>query len=122
MATHMEKLDGLQPHFKKKALLIIKGMETHGWSIQVIFGSRTKAQNDALGSNASKTSKHLRGLAVDIIDTKIGYNIKYKDFGHAFCRNLEQLCKEHNAYWGGNFVRTNPKNRWDPCHFQDTRY
>ena len=28
-------------------------------------------------SNASKTSKHLPGLAVDIIDTKVGYNIKY---------------------------------------------
>ena len=28
-------------------------------------------------SNASKTSKHLPGLTVDIIDTKVGYNIKY---------------------------------------------
>lgn len=118
VALHMDRLNGLQPAFKKKALEVISGMEKCGWNISIVFGKRTKAQNDALGKNASKASLHLIGKAVDIIDTTVQYNIAYKNFAHPFCKDLEQLCIKHGVYWGGNFVRKNPKYRWDPCHFQ----
>lgn len=83
-------------------------MEKAGWPISIVYGFRTKAQNDALGKNASKTSKHLLGLAVDIIDTTVGYNIA---FSHPFCKDLERFCINYGLYWGGNFVRTNSRNR-----------
>jgi len=118
MAQGMEKLNGLQPAFKEKAIAVINDMEKLGWHIRVIFGTRTKAQNDALGKNASKHSKHLRGLAVDIVDTKTYWNISYGNFNHPFCKDLERLCVKHGVYWGGNFIRKNPKYRWDPCHFE----
>jgi len=119
MALHIERLNRLQPAFKKKAIAVIEDMEKLGWHISIVYGFRTKKQNDALGKNASKTSRHLLGLAVDIIDIKVGYNIAYKHFSHPFCKDLERLCIKHNVYWGGNFVRKNPKYRWDPCHFQE---
>lgn len=121
MARHMDKLNRLNPIFKKKAIAVIQDMEKAGWHISVVYGFRTKAQNDALGKNASKTSKHLLGLAVDIIDTTVGYNIAFKNFSHPFCKDLERICLKYGLYWGGNFVRTNPRNRWDPCHFQYKR-
>ena len=121
MALHMEKLNRLQPAFKKKAIAVIQDMEKSGWHIQVVFGFRTKAQNNALGRNASRSSKHLLGLAVDIIDTKVQWHIQRGNFGHPFCKDMDRICKKHNVYWGGNFIRTNSNNRWDPCHFQATR-
>lgn len=76
MAVGIEKLIGLDPRFKKKAEKIISEMEKKGWKIRIVWGKRTHKENEALVKKgvASRTSKHLVGKAVDMIDRNVGYS------------------------------------------------
>lgn len=51
-------------------------MENRGWNIRIVWGQRTKEENEVLVKKgvASRTSKHLSGEAVDLIDRKVGYS------------------------------------------------
>ncbi len=112
MAIGMEKLIGLEPIFKRKVKNVVIGMENRGWNIRIVWGKRTKKENDELVTKgvASKTSKHLPGKAVDLIDRKVGYSINRN---HPYYKNLAELSKKEGLIWGGNFTQ-----RWDPCHIE----
>ena len=112
MAIGMEKMVGLDPIFKKKAEKIVKEMEKRGWKIRIVWGKRTKAENDALVAKgmASKTSKHLNGKGLDLIDRVVGYT---DNKSHKFYKDLKELAKQESLVWGGEF-----NQRWDPCHIE----
>lgn len=105
-----EKLDSLDPEFREKALEVIRIMHGKGYKLRVLWGRRTKRENDALGKNASKNSLHLEGKAVDLIN-RIDPYPKNKD--HPYYRDLKEATDCVGVKWGGDF-----KSRWDPTHFE----
>ncbi len=48
MAIGMNKLIGLDLRFKKKVKIIVTEMENRGWCIRIVWGKRTKKENDVL--------------------------------------------------------------------------
>lgn len=112
MAGDHHKLNDLDPEFKSKVLKIIKELEADGYSLRVVWGRRTQEENDKLVKKgmASKTSKHLHGKGVDLINRKIGYSTK-KD--EPYYKKLEELAAKYGLIWGGNF-----SSRWDPNHLE----
>ncbi len=112
MAVGMEKLIGLDPGFKKKVEKIVLEMENRGWRIRIVWGGRTKKENDILVKKgvASRISQHLFGKAVDLIDRTVGYT---ENRSHKFYQDLSELAKKEDVIWGGDFVA-----RWDPCHIE----
>lgn len=93
MAIGMNKLIGLDPIFKRKVKIIVREMEKRGWRIRIVWGKRSKVENDILVNKgvASRTSKHLSGKAVDLIDRKVGYSIKKN---HQYYKDLSILAKK----------------------------
>ena len=112
MAIGMEKMVGLNPIFRKKAGNVVTEMEKRGWKIRIVWGKRTKQENDELVAKgmASRTSQHLHGKGLDLIDRIVGYT---NNKSHKFYKDLEELAKKEGLVWGGNF-----KSRWDPCHIE----
>lgn len=112
MATDMHKLNGLDATFQAKVLAVVSEMEKLGWHIRIVWGLRTKAENDALVSQgvASPTSKHLDGKAVDMIDTRVGYDNSPQ---HKYYQDLGRIAKKYGLVWGGDWI-----SRWDPCHIE----
>ena len=112
MAIGMEKMNGLNPAFKKKAMNVVKEMEKRGWKIRIVWGKRTKEENDVLVAKgkASRTSLHLEGKGLDLIDRVVGYT---NNKSHKFYKDLEELAKKEGLVWCGSFTQ-----RWDPCHIE----
>jgi len=112
MATDEFKLSDLDSQFKSKVIKIIRVLESEGYSLRVIWGKRTKEENDKLikMGHASENSKHLDGKAVDLINRKIGYS---ENRNEPYYKRLEELAIEYNLIWGGNF-----RHRWDPNHLE----
>lgn len=108
-----EKLSTLNADFRIKAGMAVDKMRALGWHLRIVWGRRTKSENDALVAKgiASKTSKHLDGLAVDMIDTRVGYS---NDRKHQYYLDLKSICDEIGLTWGGSF-----STRWDPTHFEE---
>lgn len=88
-------------------------MEKRGWRIRIVWGKRTKYQNDALvrTGKASPHSKHLVGKACDLAERTLGNAMK--EHNHKFYKDLSELAKQEGLIWGGDF-----KSRWDPCHIE----
>ena len=112
MPVGMEKLQGLNFAFSEKIRKVVADMEFKGWNIRVVWGKRTPQENMALVRKgyASRNSKHLTGLAVDLIDRNTGYS---NDRNHKYYKDLENIAKKHGLIWGGDF-----SGRWDPCHVE----
>jgi RHS repeat-associated protein len=108
-----EKLDTLDKDFKTKADQVVDKMIEKGWDMRVVWGKRTKAENDELVKQglASQTSKHLDGKAVDLINRKNPYPDDHDD---PYYNDLSETCSEVGVTWGGNF-----NSRWDPTHFEE---
>lgn len=111
----LEKLDGLNPEFRKKAKEVIDLLIEKKWPVRIVWGKRTKAQNDKLVKQgvASKNSRHLHCEALDIIYNKSSEAYS-KDPNHPYYLDLRDAVKKvRGLRWGGNF-----KKRWDPTHFE----
>jgi len=112
VASDMYKLSGLNPGFQVKVRAVVSNMEKRGWRIRIVWGKRTKSENDSLVKKgfASRTSKHLSGKAVDLIDRSVGYS---SNKGHQYYKDLKDLANKEGLIWGGSFTQ-----RWDPCHIE----
>ena len=112
MAIGIEKMVGLNPAFKKKADKVVKEMEKRSWRIRIVWGKRSHKENEELVKKgmASRTSKHLVGKGLDLIDRTVGYT---ENKSHKFYKDLAELAKQEGLIWGGDF-----KQRWDPCHIE----
>ena len=108
----VEKLDGLDAEFRKKAKKVVDAMQAKGWKLKILWGKRTKEENDKLveAGTASKTSKHLSGKAVDLINRLDPYPA---DKNHQYYKDMKEAVKAAELTWGGDF-----KSRWDPTHFE----
>jgi hypothetical protein len=101
------------PDFREHARSVVTEMVNKGWDVRVLWGRRTKEENDVLvgRGTASATSKHLTGEAVDLIYRADPYP---NDRNHPYYRDLEKEVKKRGLIWGGDF-----KSRWDPTHFEN---
>lgn len=115
MPLDIHKLNSLNPAFRIKIKRIVFELENRGWSIRIIWGKRTKQENDKLVQKgfASRRSKHLTGNAVDLIDRFVGYS---NNKNHPFYKDMKELAEKEDLQWRDNFIET-----WDPCHIE-SRY
>jgi hypothetical protein len=109
----LDKLDTLDPAFKAKAEKLIEKMQEKGWDMRVVWGRRTQEENDALVEKglASKTSKHLEGKGMDLINRADPYP---DDHDNQYYKDMEAVAKEVGLTWGGDF-----STRWDPTHVEE---
>ncbi|GIX22094.1 MAG: hypothetical protein KatS3mg121_0877 [Gammaproteobacteria bacterium] len=108
----IDKLDGLSDKLKPKAESVLKELSEKGYKLRVVWGKRTKAENDALVKEglASKTSKHLTGDAMGFVNRKLGYDVEK---GSDYLKNLKTAADNAGVIWGGDF-----ESRWDPNHIE----
>ena len=136
MAIDQRNLAGLDPAFRLKIERILKDLETFlGHRAYVASGRRTEEQQRKLveaGRSKTLRSKHLKGLAADIVPVGLGWNAP-----RDFWLKLGYLAYREGLRWGGEFgipkgallerlradVRakrwnTQAKLGWDPSHLE----
>lgn len=99
-------LEGLKPEFRAKVENILRKLQAKGWQPKVAEGLRTvEQQKEKVRKGYSKTlkSKHLDGLAADIIDKRYGWGKEAADTNFQFWKDLGECAKNEGVTWGGNF-------------------
>jgi hypothetical protein len=107
-----DKLNTLDPKFREKAEQLVDKLQEMGWKLRIVWGRRTQEENDELVAQgvASRTSKHLEGKGLDIINRDDPYP---NDRNNQFYKDVEAIAKELGLTWGGDF-----STRWDPTHVE----
>jgi RHS repeat-associated protein len=112
-----DKLDTLDPTFKGPATRVVDRMVAEGYNTRVVWGRRTPEENEVLVEKglASPTSKHLDGLAVDLINRADPYP---NDPQNSYYLDLRDAVKAEGLIWGGYCWGNCTTTRWDPTHFE----
>jgi len=129
-------LAGLQPELRVKVERILTDMERYlGYRAYVASGRRTEEQQRKLveaGRSKTLRSKHLKGLAADIVPVELGWHAP-----RDFWLKLGYLAYREGLRWGGEFGvpkgpllerlradvkakrwNTQAKLGWDPSHLE----
>jgi peptidoglycan LD-endopeptidase CwlK len=96
----------IHPELQAKVKIILAGLEAKGWQPRVAEGCRTLDQQKEkvrLGYSKTLNSKHLRGLAVDIIDKRYGWHGPAAKLSFQFWKDYGTLCKAQGLTWGGDW-------------------
>lgn len=96
------KLAELDPQFRPKAAAVLADLKGKGWNVFIAEGRRTitqQAQKVAAGFSHTMKSKHIDGLAADIVPHPYGWNIplakKIRYIAH-----MRSTCKAHGLVSG----------------------
>ena len=103
---HQGKIQGLQPEFRQKVEVVLNKLKQKGWQPTVAEGLRTKKeQTEKVKQHRSQTmdSKHLMGLAADIVDHRYGWGDKASDTKYQFWKDLGEIAKSEGLEWGGDW-------------------
>jgi len=111
-------LSRLQGVDKRLVDVVKRAIEITEVDFGVTEGLRTKERQEQLvaeGKSQTMNSKHLRGMAVDVVayvDGKVTWD---KDYYHTIAKAFKQAAKELNVSirWGGDF-----KSCFDGPHFE----
>lgn len=111
-------LSRLQGVDKRLVDVVKRAIEITEVDFGVTEGIRTKERQEQLvaeGKSQTMNSKHLRGMAVDVVayvDGKVTWD---KDYYHIIAKAFKQAAKELNVpiRWGGDF-----KSFFDGPHFE----
>jgi len=112
-------MEGLDSMFSQKVSQILQKLTEKGWKPRVAEGLRTiEQQQEKIDLNRSSlkdpnNSKHVQGLAVDIIDSRYGWSGKASDLNFQFWQDLGEAAQEVGCIWGGNW-----KSFKDVAHVQ----
>jgi hypothetical protein len=101
--TVEDKIAGLSPAVRARARAIIEELNAAGWQAFVAEGRRTwEQQKEKVAKGYSKTmhSKHLTGLAADIVDRRYLWE---KVCPKRFWLELGSAAVRHGLRWGGSF-------------------
>ena len=101
-------LDGLEPEFESRVINILKILTEKGWRPRVAEGLRDlEQQKEKVRKGYSKTlnSKHLKGLAADIIDSRYGWGGEASDLDFEFWLDLGEAAKSQGLIWGGDWKK-----------------
>ena len=113
-------LDGLAPMFVGKVKQVLSRLAEKGWRPRVAEGLRSVEQqqekiNQGRSSlNDPRTSKHVQGIAVDIIDSRYGWGGPAADLDFEFWNDLGEAAREVGLVWGGDW-----KSFRDVAHVED---
>ena len=106
----MRNLEGLDPSFSQKVVNILSTLQSQGWQPRVAEGLRTLEQQQQKidqGRSSLKNpqnSKHVQGLAVDIIDRRWGWGGEAANTNHPFWNALGKAAQEEGLTWGGSWT------------------
>ena len=116
----VEKFNSLESVMHEPVLLVLEELERLGWLPIIIEGRRTLAQQqEKVNKGYSKTmkSKHLLGLAVDIVDRRYLWGGPAAKQSFPFWNNLGAAGKRQGFIWGGDW-----KSFPDVAHLQYKNY
>lgn len=106
---NLGNFDGLDPTFSSKVKQILVQLTEKGWKPRVASGLRTVEQqqekiNQGRSSlNDPRSSKHVQGLAADIIDSRYGWNGPAADLNFQFWNDLGEAARAAGLAWGGDW-------------------
>jgi peptidoglycan L-alanyl-D-glutamate endopeptidase CwlK len=121
--TESQKLDSLNPEFRKKVEKVILDLKSQGYKPRIDYGWRDLAyQQELVKKGASKTTFSWHNvttdkgepaaLAVDFIDNSVFKNKKWDD-NAKFWEDLGKAARKQGLVWGGDW-----KNFKDRPHVQ----
>ena len=99
-------IESLSSDFKAPVERVLTTLESKGWKPRVAEGKRTaEEQAEKVRKGVSKTndSKHLCGLAADIIDRRYGWEGLAADKDYQFWKDLGEAAKAEGLLWGGDW-------------------
>ena len=102
-------LGGVDEDLLMAATAIIDELRSQGWHATIHNAMRTQAQANANAASGVgiKNSKHVKGRAVDIIDRRYGWDIKYINEIRSFRLALgKEVSRYPNLTWGGNWHKS----------------
>ncbi len=114
-------LDGLDPTFVDKVKQILSTLSQKGWQPRVASGLRSiEEQQEKIDQGKSslknpQNSKHVQGLAVDVIDKRYGWGGPAADLDFEFWNDLGEVAREVGLTWGGDW-----KDFRDVAHVEST--
>lgn len=101
-----KKIHLLQPEIQPIIRALLRQLWNLGWQPVIAEGLRTKAeQREKVRQGFSKTmnSRHLSGLAVDIIDRRWGWAGPCADKDHQFWIDLANVAEDLGLFSGRNW-------------------
>lgn len=102
-------LGGLNPMLIDKVNVILSKLTQKGWRPRVASGLRSvEEQQEKIDQGRSslknpRDSKHVQGRAVDIIDSRYGWNGPASDLDFQFWNDLGEAAREVGLVWGGDW-------------------
>ncbi len=90
-------IESLEPEFREKVRRVLAGLEQKNWQPKVVEGRRTReeqAEKVRRGVSTTMNSKHLCGIAADIIDRRYGWGGPAADTNFQFWKDLGEIAKE----------------------------
>ncbi len=105
----LKNFEGLDPAFSQKVKQILVQLTEKGWKPRVASGLRTVEQqqekiNQGRSSlNDPRSSKHVQGLAADIIDSRYGWGDKAANLNFQFWNDLGEAARAAGLTWGGDW-------------------
>ena len=105
-------MNGINPELSKKMAMIISDLEAQGYRPVIASGVRTpeeQAQKVAQGYSQTMRSRHLGGNAVDLIDSRYGWNTqKYNPEIAAYADALAATAKKYGLSTGRSWKSFGP--------------
>ena len=98
-----KKIHLLEPVIQGIISALLRNLWNMGWQPVIAEGKRTKAQQREkvrLGYSKTMNSRHLSGLAVDIIDRRWGWHGPCADKDHQFWVDLASEAQELGLFSG----------------------
>lgn len=100
------KLNELHPKFALQIKYILHELAALGFQPKIAEGLRDwEQQQEKIRKGVSRAnySRHLVGLAVDIVDKRWGWNGPAAKPNHPFWVSLGQVAKAYHLTWGGDW-------------------
>ena len=101
--------EGLDEDFSPKVKSVLRALHAKGWQPRVAEGFRTiEQQQEKIDAGHSSlkdpnNSKHVQGLAADIIDQRWGWGGEASDTNHQFWQDLGEAARAEGLTWGGDW-------------------
>lgn len=111
-------ISALDPRFQAPVSRVLSRLRDKGWDPVIRSGVRTQSEQDekvAQGLSATRNSKHLDGLAADITDRKLGWDIP-KD--HPFWKDLQAIAEDEGLVSGARWRLEKDGIDRDVAHIQ----
>jgi len=112
-------IESLEPGVREKVRRVLVKLEQKKWQPRVAEGRRTLAeQREKVRRGVSKTmnSKHLCGIAADVIDRRYAWGGPAANTNFQFWRDLGAAAKSEGLVWGGDW-----KSFKDVAHIEEPR-